>query len=387
MRTVRLGRGGASALFFFLLLLSPIALLLFGRLSRVAAMHDFQRRMDEASAFALCEAGAVSLTELQTGGGATLLLDGDTLDATREDGVTYGRCYTYRRTENGAVYVLQEDEIERAGTPLAAGGAALFFLSLLLYGIYLLSLELSLRLRALGQDEAAPDALYAVERRVRKQARTLQQVRENTRILLHELRAPLTVLCCIGETLSRHPARRRELLDTAREETARMTRLLQTYGQEAPQAQALRPERVNLGETVGQICKIYTEIAKGQKKKLSYCAPAHDVYVLATRDVLVEVLENLLENALFAGTCVQVSLCAKSGESTGFFSVFVRTEQAQIPRALQGTLFSRTASTKKNGGLGLWLCKDLLESIGGQIEFENVNSACIFEIKLKKAQF
>jgi signal transduction histidine kinase len=137
-----------------------------------------------------------------------------------------------------------------------------------------------------------------------------------------------------------------------------------------------RPRPVRLFNPVHDIINFYQETAEKKKIDISHNIP-ENVNVFADEDMVRTILRNLVSNALkFTQADGKVELsCRESGK---FIIISVNDTGLGIKRDQLLTLFkmglntssSGTASEKGNG-LGLILCKELVEKNGGEL---NVSS-------------
>jgi signal transduction histidine kinase len=111
--------------------------------------------------------------------------------------------------------------------------------------------------------------------------------------------------------------------------------------------------------------------ARRQKVTLHALLPEQPIYLKIDADQVQQVLVNLLLNALDAlprGGTVRV----ETETTEGRVAVSVRDSGAGISARIRPRLFEPFVSSKENGlGLGLSICKRLIEAHGGSIHGEN----------------
>ena len=92
----------------------------------------------------------------------------------------------------------------------------------------------------------------------------------------------------------------------------------------------------------------------------------------------MQVMTNLLGNAVkFSPEGGRVSVRVEHGE--GEFRVFVRDQGPGVPQAFQPRVFEKFAQvdssdtrSKGGSGLGLSICKAIVEQMGGRIGFDSI---------------
>lgn len=114
--------------------------------------------------------------------------------------------------------------------------------------------------------------------------------------------------------------------------------------------------------------------------------PEHPVFVFADRSQLTRVLTNLVKNALQSipdGREGYVRIALNTSENQA--QICVSDNGAGIPEAVQEQVFSPYFTTKSSGtGLGLAMCKSMVEAMNGTIWFETkVGEGTSFFIGLK----
>ncbi len=189
--------------------------------------------------------------------------------------------------------------------------------------------------------------------------------------LAHELRNPLTAMKTIVDAARRDPqteslnARDLAVLD---EEIQRLNRSLQSFLDYArPPASAKR--RVDLASVVERTRQLLAGRAEQQSIRVVVEPPKTPIEVDADPEQLHQVLLNLLLNAFDAvRRDGQVTIRIQAGQ-TGCAVVTVADSGSGISQAVRDRLFEPFVSTKESGtGLGLTICRRIVEDHGGQIE-------------------
>ena len=203
----------------------------------------------------------------------------------------------------------------------------------------------------------------------------------------HELRSPLTALSGVVETLkghALHDAKARErFLDLMQGETERMSRLvgdlLSLSKLEAKEH--LRPvDQVNLTMTIERVMAVLMESTPFYKGRVEFSTPEEPVFVTGDRDELIEVFQNLIENALKyspSDTNVSVTLKSDKGASQGT-SVKIEDrgdgiDKKHLPRLTERFYRVDKGRSREMGGtgLGLSIVKHILNRHRARLSIES----------------
>jgi signal transduction histidine kinase len=200
-------------------------------------------------------------------------------------------------------------------------------------------------------------------------------------IVSHELRTPLTSVYGAAMTLDKHELderRRRELLEIIRTEAARLSRLLDDIlwvsrldsGRARPHITNVRPLPVT--EEVVEATR--THLPHGLSLQLVHESELPDV--AADPDKLRQVLVNLVENAVKYSREGRIRLRLASHYGNVRFSV--SDEGPGIPPNQHERIFEKFYRLDPNmtqgvggTGLGLYICRELVESMSGDIWVES----------------
>lgn len=134
-------------------------------------------------------------------------------------------------------------------------------------------------------------------------------------------------------------------------------------------------ESLQLADVIAEATDGLTYIAEARGQSLTLSLPDDLPPVLADRDLLRRVLDNLISNALkYTHTLVEIS--AAPYTESGYVQIVVRDDGAGIPPELHETIFDRfsqvqDADARTGTGLGLTFCKLAVEAHGGRIWIES----------------
>lgn len=201
----------------------------------------------------------------------------------------------------------------------------------------------------------------------------------------HQLRTPLTSLRWFSEMLKKRtrkllPATELEMIDNIEKSAVRMislvNRLLNLSRIETGRL-SIVPKKTSVPKLLTGIKKELDTIAKQKGVRLSFHVPANLPLLKVDADLLGEVLLNLLSNSLkYTPKGGKVSLEVR--ERKNVMNFVVQDTGIGIPAAEQAHIFDRffRASNaiehdEQGSGLGLYLAKLLVESLGGEIHLQS----------------
>jgi len=214
-------------------------------------------------------------------------------------------------------------------------------------------------------------------------------------VVSHELRTPLTSVYGAALTLRQQELdddRRNTLLDIVSTEAARLGRLLD----DVLWVSRLDSDRADTFIDRVDALEVVTEVVNGARTHLPPTLaieirhPDAPPPVAADPDKLRQVLVNLVENAVKYSGAGEIEVSLESGQNRMRFAV--RDEGLGIPYEEQARIFEKfhrldPDMTRGVGGsgLGLYICKGLVERMDGEIWVESRpgrGSTFIFELPL-----
>lgn len=224
----------------------------------------------------------------------------------------------------------------------------------------------------------------------------------------HELQTPIAIIrgfagLLADPELPSTPEQTREKARIIVEESERLEKMVQQmlYATRI-QAGGVKLERevVNLAELVARVAQKVTPLVTAGKTSLQLDLPANLPPVYADPEKLQQVLTNLIENALkyAAGKPIQIRAFSYSRgtvrpSSAPAPSPWLRLEVSDsgpgIPEVERGRIFSPferggdpLKARVRGAGLGLYICKAIIEAHGGQVGVEEARGggACFYFI-------
>jgi two-component system, NarL family, sensor histidine kinase BarA len=211
----------------------------------------------------------------------------------------------------------------------------------------------------------------------------------------HELRTPLNGVIGYSELLmelaqdEEQRGYARVIFDSSGHLLELLNSILDLARVEAGQM-AIRSAPEDVAELVGQVCANYQPVAQAKGVTLECEAPV-GVTLECDRTRVVQVLNNLVHNALKFTDRGQVSLHARVTPTQCVFEV-ADTGCGIAPDQLEA-IFERFRQvhdfeTRAHGGtgLGLALCKELAELMGGEIEVRSTpGEGSVFSVRLPRS--
>ena len=238
---------------------------------------------------------------------------------------------------------------------------------------------------------------------LRRLTKELQQVLESKNklfhILSHDLRSPFNGILAFSqaladeaETLSREEIQdfSQTVLNSAEQFMHLIDNLLQCTRFELGSLE-YQPNTVTIDSVVGNVLTLLKGNAAQKKVNLVYeTNPATEVFADST--MLHSIFQNLISNAIkFTPSNGRVTVCA--ADQGSMIQVSVIDSGVGVPPEKLAHLFELMAGRSTDGtagekgtGLGLLLCKDLVEKHGGQLWVDSVvGQGTSFHLTLPKA--
>ena len=212
----------------------------------------------------------------------------------------------------------------------------------------------------------------------------------------HELRTPLNGVLAVADLLRGHdlPAEAQELAGviarSARDLVGLLNEVLDLASLEAGGV-TLRPAPFSLAELLGRVAEVWSAAAADKGLDFAFTGPARDERLLGDAVRLTQVLSNLLNNAVKFTVVGEASLAVEvtGRDAVGVALRFTVADTGPgIEDAVRARLFepfAETASLAAGGGagLGLSICRELVELMGGTIRAESAHRGTRFVVELE----
>ncbi|WP_169570243.1 sensor histidine kinase [Sneathiella limimaris] len=203
----------------------------------------------------------------------------------------------------------------------------------------------------------------------------------------HELRTPLTSLRAFGEILSDNPQvsveDRTRFLGIIINESERLTRLIDQLLDLAKMEAGRMDwslEDVDLSATIEEAVFALNGLIKEKGIDLHMEVEEDLPAIQADRDQLIQVIINLISNAIKFCNQNQGEIILKAGHQDGEVWVSVQDNGLGVPAPLKEKIFERFHQSvspighkPQGSGLGLAICRQIVTYLGGRIWAENSN--------------
>jgi PAS domain S-box-containing protein len=246
---------------------------------------------------------------------------------------------------------------------------------------------------AFGWRDGMLDEVVATIRDIGRRHRRERSAYDLIATLAHDLRSPLTSVKGFTSTLRRNwqkfnDKQKQDMLETIDWDADRMNRLLKDlldFSRLEAGRLELKRQEVDLSSLATQVVE---RIAKtnGSTHTLKTDFPGGFPMISADLGKIEQVLVNLVENAVKHGDPGVVVVSGESGPST----VTVRVADSgpgidphHVPYVFTKFYRRGTGQRHAGSGLGLYICKGIIEAHGGQISIEHTDpSGTVFAFTL-----
>ena len=232
--------------------------------------------------------------------------------------------------------------------------------------------------------------------------------KEFINVASHELRTPTQAILSFSELLQTHPERKDEMLQAMSRNAIRLQKLtddILDVTRIESKTLMLKIEPLDLNDLISNIVEDYrNQIEKNNDnvELLYYYRPRNNdskIIIEADRVRLIQVISNLLDNALkftkkqdkeSKKGSIYVTAEKKKNRENGSKKqevvVSIKDTGTGIDPEIVPRLFTKFATASETGnGLGLFICKSIVEAHGGRIWAENnpeSKGGAVFELSL-----
>jgi PAS domain S-box-containing protein len=243
--------------------------------------------------------------------------------------------------------------------------------------------------------EATQVVVHNISERKRAEAEIKQKNEELIRlnaekdkffsIIAHDLRGPFSGFLGLSELLVENVSdltidKIQKFAVNIRDSASNLFRLLENLLQWASMQQGLisvKPEFMHLYPVVNECSATLLDLAKTKNIEIAYNIP-HELTVFTDGNILQTILRNLVSNSIkFTPIGGKITISAKTADNKNT-EISVKDTGIGMSPAMVNNLFRMDVRTNRIGtegepssGLGLLLCKESIEKLGGKIWVES----------------
>jgi len=303
----------------------------------------------------------------------------DSLEDTDEkfDQIDINKEFKYTQQEYQLASLRQKDERKNfylIGAILCSGMALIIIL--LILKTYRQSKKNVTALTALNEqirlkNDELQETMYALEESQRYNAQMMK-------VMAHDMRSPISSIVSLYDILahdSNYTTEQKELLDLINTSALNSLQLITDTLRFKALSEGMRKEPVDMQALLQYCVKIQEPKAARKKQKINL--NAKEVTVSGDREKLWRVFSNLINNAIkFSHEGSEINIDMQVQDSS--VTVSVQDNGIGIPNELKTKIFDMSAEAKRLGtsnehsfGLGIFICKQIVEAHNGKIWFES----------------
>ncbi|HEY0653771.1 MAG TPA: HAMP domain-containing sensor histidine kinase [Chryseosolibacter sp.] len=235
----------------------------------------------------------------------------------------------------------------------------------------------------IGLDVILIIGVVLVFRNLKKEVDLAQNKADFVSNVSHEIRTPLALISMFAETLemNRVPteAKKQEYYKIISKETQRLSGIVNkilNFSQTEANKKHFHPESLHIDTEINGILSTYQFHLSNKGFEYTY-SPAGDVWIYADREALIEILINLIDNAIkYSAETKRIEI--STGVEGAFGYIAVRDHGVGISKKDQKHIFDKfyrvssgNLAKSRGTGLGLSLVKQLIEAQEGKITVQS----------------
>lgn len=223
-----------------------------------------------------------------------------------------------------------------------------------------------------------------------------EKIRESISMISHDMRTPLTSIIGYLQVAERSEDRAEmiENIDIALDRAKYLNKLVNDFFElsliQSGQVE-IKVEKVNLSEVICE--EILAESPEIDRKGIepSFSQAEENIYVQADRKKLERVIQNLISNAVkYSVKRLEFNIEDSSGTSEKEPAYTLKiitdaTEEIDTSRIFDRFYQQDSSRTKGGAGLGLYICKNFAELMGGSIRAEQKDGEFVVILELLEA--
>jgi len=203
----------------------------------------------------------------------------------------------------------------------------------------------------------------------------------------HESRTPLAVLSSYAGLVAKELKKSgvdeqiSADLDTISSEAVHVGNLIDNMQKLSQQKEVtIKHARLDAGDVIKQTARLYEHILQRGGVNLSVDIPENLPPVFGNPKELTQVMFNLLQNAKNHTEHGQVTIAAKAEKN--FIVITVADSGTGISPELLPLIFERGVTGRNGSGIGLSVCKEIIENHGGEVSISNEKNGTLVKIIL-----
>jgi signal transduction histidine kinase len=229
----------------------------------------------------------------------------------------------------------------------------------------------------------------------RELAKKSRQLTQFVSLVAHQLRAPMTQLrwmaehlALSGNHLSKETKETLAQMENIAAAEAKLVADLLNISRLERGVLKLDFERVGLDKLAGQIIEPFLKPAEERQIRLVLEPSLDETAVRVDKEKVTEAIRNIVDNAVKYSPHGSTVRLAAAEKTAGQAVLTVADEGPGIPEEIQGTLFDIKQAAPGAGaastGLGMYLCKQFIEAVGGSVRFETGPRGTTFFVSLPR---
>lgn len=227
-------------------------------------------------------------------------------------------------------------------------------------------------------------------------ARQLQLEQEKKMLILsvsHDIKTPLSSIYLYNKALKEglyEEEKRQEIYDKLQKKAEQIEDFVAEIEKMSTENLLEMPVSVKdcyVSEFLGPIKEIYEEKLAIYQTQFE-CKSYPNKLVKADRDRMMEVMENILENAIKYGDGKRISISFTEEEYCMLITITnsgTPVEEKEFPHLFDSFWRGTNAKGQRGSGLGLYICKDLMAKMEGDIYAARVTGGMCFTLVLKES--
>ncbi len=212
--------------------------------------------------------------------------------------------------------------------------------------------------------------------------------------LSHDIKTPLSAIELYSKALSEDLYESQDKKEEALQGIARNVKEIKKYVEEI--VTASREDFLNLEVVQGEcyLSEVIKAIEVYYQDKLSVIhtefvkEPIEDCLIKADKNRLIEVLQNMMENAIKYGDGKEIRMYGSDEEDCKLICIEnsgCSLEEAELPNLFDSFYRGSNSHGIKGNGLGLYICQNLMRKMGGEIFAEVQDEKFCVTIVIPKA--